>query len=92
MLMKEVKKLNYLFVFFDDTFYEADNLDKDKPPNFKNALIKAANYLGCDTDLFLKSLNGFEDDDIDGMIKLFNFHSNNIIADIYIIDKKLYGK
>lgn len=94
--MKELKK-NYLIVFFDDTYYEVDDLYvnneylEPRPPNFKNVTYKVANYLCCDSELFMKSLRGFEEDDVDGMINLLNFHTSNNIVKVYLVSEKLYG-
>lgn len=67
--------IGVLFVFgIDESLYEVRVL------SFKEAIRQAAKYTGCDSDLFQKSLNGFEETDIEGIIKLFNHFSQSTIS------------
>ena len=80
----------YLFVFADDTIHEVEN-----SPSLKQAIIETAVYLGHSTELFLKSIKCFEDDDVDGLIAIFNlFVANEYenIATVYVIEDVIYKK
>lgn len=42
-------------------------------------------------DLFQKSLNGFEETDVDGIVRLFNHFSQSVITKVYWFDKEPYN-
>lgn len=78
--------MNCLFVFgFDESLFEVKGVS-----SFKDAIRQAAEYTGCNSELFLKSLNGFEETDVDGIIKLFNHFSQSPISKVYWFDKEPY--
>ena len=77
----------YLFVFDDDKQYEAIDVC-----SFKTAVWQAAEYCGERSDLFQKSLNGFEETDVDGIIKLFNHFSYVSITKVYEIKSVVWGE
>ena len=57
----------YLFIFNDGGIYEVNNA-----VSFKYAILKMAEYTGNSSDMFCKCLNAYKDDEIDGIIELFN--------------------
>lgn len=67
----------FAFVFDDKGLYEV------KASSFKEAIRQTAKYTGCDSDVFLKSLNGFEETDTNGIIELFNHFSPSAISKFY---------
>lgn len=75
----------YLFIFVDESTYEMTCAI-----NFKDAVWEMAKYTGCGSEIFLKSLKGFEPDDIEGIISIFNHFSASTISKVYIIEKKIY--
>ena len=84
----------YLFVFDDDRLYEASDAPydtNDETASFKNAVWKAAEHTGCNTELFEKSLKGFDKTDIEGIVKLFNHFSQSTIEKVFLIKEKLYN-
>lgn len=84
----------YLFVFNDDLLYEATDAPydtDDETASFKNAVWKAAEHTGCNTELFEKSLKGFDETDIEGIVKLFNHFSQFTIEKVFLIKEKLYN-
>ena len=88
-MKRESKIMNetfYLFIFNDNGIYEVNNA-----VSFKYALLKMAEYTGNSSDMFCKCLNAYKDDEIDGIIELFNhFCYYDKISKIYIVDKKIF--
>lgn len=80
------KEMYYLFIFSDDSIYEMENA-----VSFKDAIWEMAKYMGEASELLRKSLKGFENTDIDGIINLFNLFAYKTIDKVFLIDKKLYG-
>lgn len=73
----------YLFIFDDDSFYE---MTCGISP--KDALWEMAKYRGEGSDMLLKCLRGYEEDDIKGMVELYNTLSNyDVIKEIKCADK-----
>ena len=79
------KEKFYLFTFVDESIYEMKC-----GISFKDALWEMAKYTGESSELLLKSLNGFEESDIDSMVALFNHFAYHAIEKVYIIDEVLY--
>ena len=77
----------YLFIFDDRCPYEVACV-----VSFKDAVWKMAKYTGCGSDLFLKSLKGFDDEDVEGMIALYNHFSCETIEDVYEVKRKVWGE
>ena len=75
----------YLFIFNDDSKYEMTCA-----VSFKDAIWEMAKYTGCGSDLFLKSLKGFDETDIEGLIALHNHFSHESIESVYEIKTKLW--
>ena len=74
----------YLFLLDDNCSVEAKDCK-----TFKDAIKHLAKYYGEDSELFNKAIKGFEDDDIQGLIKLFNHFAYRSICSTYIVEKKL---
>lgn len=55
--------------------------------SFKEAIGKLADYSGEYTELFQRCLNGFDDDDVDGLISLYEHFVSNHIVKIYAAHK-----
>lgn len=79
------KEKFYLFTFVDESRYEMKC-----GISFKDALWEMAKYTGESSELLLKSLNGFEESDIDGIVALFNHFAYHDIEKVYIVDEVLY--
>lgn len=80
----------YLFVFEDDSTYEMTC-----GVSLKDAVWETAKYNGISSELLQKSLRGFENGDVNGVIDLYNLfvHSpNDRIAKIYIVERVLYDE
>ncbi len=83
---KIMKEVSYLFIFNDNGIYEVNNA-----VSFKYAILKMAEYTGNSSDMFCKCLTAYKDDEIDGIIELFNhFCYYNKIAKVYVIDRKIF--
>ena len=80
--MEEMK--TYLFIFDNDTNYKVDKT------YFKDAMLDAFHYNEGNNDLFEKSINGFEESDIKGMVDLYNHFAYISIENIYIVEEKVY--
>ena len=78
----------YLFLFDDGSTYEMNCAI-----SFRDAVWEMAKYTGNSTDMFNKCLNGYEDDDMDGIIDLFNhFCYYSAIDKVFIIERKIFDK
>jgi hypothetical protein len=77
----------YLFIFEDDYIIEIP-YNKD----FKSAILKLANHTGENSELFVKCLSGFNEEDMDGIVELYNHFAYNGINTIYIVQRKIYPK
>ena len=81
-----MKEVSYLFIFNDNGIYEVNNA-----VSFKDAVLKMAEYTGNSSDMFCKCLNAYKDDEIDGIIELFNhFCYYDKISKVYVIDRKIF--
>ena len=81
-----MKEVSYLFIFNDNSIYEVNNA-----VSFKYAMLKMAKNTGNSSDMFCKCLTAYKDDEIDGIIELFNhFCYYDKISKIYIVDKKIF--
>lgn len=75
----------YLFIFNDNSIYEMNCA-----VSFKDAVWEMAKYTGNSSDMFCKCLNAYKDDEIDGIIELFNhFCSYDEISKVYVVIKDL---
>ena len=84
-----MKEVSYLFIFNDGGIYEVNNA-----VSFKDAGLKTGEYTGNSSDMFCKCLNAYKDDEIDGMIELFNHfcsYDYDEISKVYMIDRKIFG-
>ena len=77
----------YLFVFADEGIYEMNCAI-----SFKDAVWEMAKNTGNSSDMFCKCLSAYKDDEIDGIIELFNHfcYDYDRISKIYIVDKKIF--
>ena len=83
-----MKEVSYLFIFNDNGIYEVNNA-----VSFKYAMLKMAEYTGNSSDMFCKCLNAYKDDEIDGIIELFNhFCYYDKISKVYVIDTKIFDE
>ena len=81
-----MKEVSYLFIFNDGGIYEVNNA-----VSFKYAVWEMVKNTGNSSDMFCKCLNAYKDDEIDGIIELFNhFCYYDRISQIYIVDKKIF--
>ena len=86
MESKIMNEVSYLFIFNDNSTYETDCA-----VSFKYAVLKMAEYTGNSSDMFCKCLNAYKDDEIDGIIELFNhFCYYDKISKVYVIDRKIF--
>lgn len=76
----------YLFQFDDDTTYEMTC-----GVSFKDAIWEMAKYKGYGNERLLKALKGFESNDIDGIVDIFECLSYVQIQNVYIVEKKIYN-
>lgn len=78
----------YLFYFDDGSIYEMNCAI-----SLKDAVWEMAKHTGNSTDMLNKCLNGYEDDDIDGIIDLFNhFCHYSTIDKVFIIKRKIFDE
>ena len=84
---KAMNKIFYLFIFADNSTYEMNCA-----VSFKDAVLEMAKNTGNSSDMFCKCLNAYKDDEIDGIIELFNHfcYDYDRISKIYIVDKKIF--
>ena len=76
----------YLFIFDDGSTYEMNCAI-----SFKDAVWEMAKYTGNSTDMFFKCLNGYESDDINGIIDLFNHFCNYyLISKVFVVERKVF--
>lgn len=90
------KPRDYIFFYnFDEGAVVIKNAD-----SFKDAVYKLCEYEGRASSLssgglFATVLKGFDNNDIDGIISLYNRYSRHTtygIDKVYLIDKKVYGR
>ena len=82
----EMKEQFYLFQFDDDSVYEMTC-----GISFKDALWEMSKYTGYSSEMLLKALKGYDENDVDGMSALFEAltYAPRIRA-VYIVEKKIY--
>ena len=85
-----IEPKNYMFVYEFDRpvriIYNADS--------FKDAIYKRYEEEGLaslSNNLFGKALKGFDDDDIDGIVSLYNLFTDYPIYSIFLIEKQIYN-
>lgn len=76
----------YLFIFQDNSQYVKCAI------NFKKAVQEAATYYGEATEMFLKCINGYNEDDIKGIVELYNHFAYTPIVKVYVIEDMLYSE
>lgn len=82
----EMKEKFYLFLFDNGSTYEMTC-----GISFKDALWEMSKYTGRNSTRLLKALKGFDENDIDGIIDLFECLSvGKRIEAVYIVEKKIY--
>lgn len=85
---KAMNKIFYLFIFADNSTYEMNCA-----VSFKDAVLEMAKNTGNSSDMFCKCLNAYKNDEIDGIIELFNHfcsYDYDKISKVYIIDRKIF--
>lgn len=85
---KAMNKIFYLFIFADNSTYEMNCA-----VSFKDAVLEMAKNTGNSSDMFCKCLNAYKDDEIDGIIELFNHfcsYDYDEITKVYVIDRKIF--
>ena len=85
---KAMSKIFYLFIFADNSTYEMNCA-----VSFKDAVLEMAKNTGNSSDMFCKCLSAYKDDEIDGIIELFNHfcsYDYDEISKVYIIDRKIF--
>ena len=83
---QEMKEKFYLFQFDDDSIYEMTC-----GISFKDALWEMSKYINRCSARLLKALKGFDENDVDGIIDLFECLSvGKRIQAVYIVEKKIY--
>jgi len=87
----DIKPKNYMFVYeFDHPVRIIYNAD-----SFKDAIYKRCEEEGLTSfyqgNLFEKALRGFDNDDVDGIVSLYNLFSEYPIYSVFLIDKQIYG-
>ena len=85
--MERLKEQFYLFLFADDSYYEMTC-----GISFKDAVQEMSKYTNTSSELFFKALKGFEENDIDDIVQLYNHFSWKTIEKVYTIDKLLYNE
>ena len=88
------KPRDYIFFYnFDEGAVVINNAD-----SFKDAVYKLCEYEGrasTSDGFFATVLKGFDNNDIDGIISLYNRnsrHTTHGIDKVYLIDRKIYGQ
>ena len=85
---KAMNKIFYLFIFADNSTYEMNCA-----VSFKDAVLEMAKNTGNSSDMFCKCLTAYKDDEIDGIIELFNHfcsYDYDEISKVYVIDRKIF--
>ena len=83
-----MNEIFYLFIFADNSTYETDCV-----VSFKYAILEMAKNTGNSSDMFCKCLNAYKDDELDGIIELFNnfcSYDYDKISKVYVIDRKIF--
>ena len=84
-------KQNYIFIYeYDDKISIIENAS-----SFKDAIYKQCEEEGLTSlsgNLFGKALKGFDNDDIDGIVSLYNHFSDYTLYSVFLIDKQIYCK
>ena len=85
---KAMNEIFYLFIFNDNSTYEMNCA-----VSFKYAVLKMAEYTGNSSDMFCKCLDAYKNDEIEGIIELFNhFCYYDKISKVYVIDRKIFDE
>lgn len=84
---RHVKETFYLF-----EFDICDTYEMKCAVSFKDAVWEMAKYTGADNVLLRKCLKGFEGDDINGIVEIFNTFSIPQIVKVYQIEKVVYDE
>lgn len=85
---KTMNKIFYLFIFADNSTYEMNCA-----VSFKDAVWEMAKNTGNSSDMFCKCLGAYKDDEIEGIIELFNHfcsYDYDEISKVYVIDRKIF--
>lgn len=85
---KTMNKIFYLFIFADNSTYEMNCA-----VSFKDTVLEMAKNTGNSSDMFCKCLTAYKDDEIDGIIELFNHfcsYDYDEISKVYVIDRKIF--
>lgn len=88
--MKNQEKPSYLFVIYD----RACPIEILNAESFKSAIEELSKHddLVCSLDLFRKCLKGFDENDVDGVISLFEYFSDCKITSVYSSNEFCFWK
>lgn len=83
---------DYIFVYkYDKGISIIKNANSFKDAVHKLCINEGVTSLASG-DIFGKAVRGFDNDDIDGIISLYNQFSYQRIDSVFLIDKKIYGQ
>lgn len=81
-----MKRTWYQFILNDGNVH-----DVPCAVSFKDAIWEIAKYHGEASDMLRKCLNGYDEEDIDGIVELYNHFAYMSIGEIYVIEKSIYS-
>ena len=82
-----MKETWYHFIFDNDTFLDKHGTCET---TFKDIIYDLAVYHGDASEMFRKCLNGYDEEDIAGIVELYNHFAYTDIGEIYVIEKAIY--
>lgn len=80
-----MKKVSYLFIFNDNSTYETYGA-----VSFKDAILEMTQNTVNSSAMFCKCLNAYKDDEIDGIIELFNHFCSYDYGEISKVYRKIF--
>lgn len=85
-------KKNYIIIFrFHDGVSIINDADSLKDAVCKRYGIEEVDEMAS-VDLFRKALEGFSDDDVNGIVSTYDRFSDYSIDSVFLIDKKIYDR
>ena len=79
---------HYHFVFEDESCFDARHA-----LSLKEAVLKASEYTGCNSELFRKALKGFDESDARGIVDIYNHFATDPdykIKTVMLVSSVLY--
>lgn len=77
---------HYLFIFQDESRYDMTSVI-----GIKDAVWEMAKYNGEGSEMLYKCMGGYDSDDIEGIIELYNHFVYNPIIKVYTVEDVLYS-